>query len=121
MVGLDSFPEFSLTFISYFSEHEKKKNAMKAEEGSSFDYYFDILYIVTYYIPLTIKIIMPWISHYFLNQVNVIAMCVLAIIIMTLATSYIWNNFIWYIFTTWVSLYCNFWTIWIGEKFALKK
>ena len=107
-------PYFSTQIFLYFAENEKKKIGMKAEDGSSFVYYFDILYIIVYYMPLT---------HYFLKQVNVIVLTynVLSIITILIMTAYIWNNFAWQIFTTCLSLYINFLTIWIGEKFALEK
>ena len=107
--------------ILYFAEHEEKMNAMQAEVGSPLDFYKDILNFIVYYIPLNLKILKPWIFHYFLNQHNIVALCVLTIMIMILSASYIWNNFAWEIFTTLLSLHFKFWITWLGEILAYLK
>ena len=98
-------------YILYFSEHQKKMNEVQVEEERSYFYTFiDITMIILCYIPLNLKILRPWISHYFSN---VISLCV---IIMILATSFICNNFVWCIFTTCLTLHYKFWIWWIGKK-----
>ena len=98
-------------YILYFSEHQKKMNEVQVEEERSYFYTFiDITMIILCYIPLNLKILRPWISHYFSN---VISLCV---VIMILATSFISNNFVWWIFITCLTLHYNFWICWIGKK-----
>ena len=86
-------------------------NEVQAEEERSyFDTLIDITMIILYYIPLNLKILRPWISHYFSNVVS------LCVVIMILATSFLCNNFVWCIFITCLTLHYKFWIWWIGKK-----